>query len=231
MTATERLPARDLVDVRLSDAFAKGGCPVCGVRARSERAILDSIIAERVLDVGFRATLERKEGFCGRHTRELLVADRAEGGILGSSILYGAILERRLFLVRDAVRAKGRGLRARLSLARRRPPCLACAQGASAVETALARAAERSRDPVWAAAMAEAPFCLDDFLDLWAVAAAEPAFEVVLRRQVERMEDLRVRLDGYVEHSSHDRRQGMTDRERTAADEAAALLGGRQDRG
>jgi Family of unknown function (DUF6062) len=221
-----KLPARDIVDVRLSDAFAAGGCPICGVRARSERSILASIIDERVLDVGFRATLERTEGFCRRHSRELIAVDRASSGILGSSILYGAILERRLALIRDAAKTKGRGLRARLGLARKRPPCIACSNGASAVETALGRAADRSRDPLWAATMAEAAFCFDDFLALWTAAASEPAFEAIRRRQLERLEDLHFRLDGYVDHSSHDRRQLMTDRERTAADEAAGTLGG-----
>lgn len=96
------LPARDLLDVRLSAAFAAGGCPICGVRARSERGIIDSILSERVLDVPFREGLERREGFCQRHLRELIVADRAGSGtILGSSILYGAMLARRLDLIRD----------------------------------------------------------------------------------------------------------------------------------
>ena len=44
--------------------------------------------------------------------------------------------------------------------------------------------------------------------------------EPVARRQVERFEDLRRRLDGYAHNSSHDRIQLMTDEERTAADEA-----------
>ena len=74
------LPAHDIVDIRLSDAFAAGGCPVCAVRSRSERAMLDSIIAEHVLDIPFRADLERKRGFCRRHVRELVAADRRGSG-------------------------------------------------------------------------------------------------------------------------------------------------------
>ena len=66
--ATSDLPARDIVDVRLSAAIADGGCPVCVVRARSERAMMDSIIAQHVLDIGFRGELERTQGFCRRHT-------------------------------------------------------------------------------------------------------------------------------------------------------------------
>ena len=140
------------VDVRLSEAIStcgcrhRGGCPICAVRARSERAMLDTIIAERVLDIPFRESLERTQGFCRRHVAELVLADRrGPGGILGSSILYGAMLDRRLEALRGALGRGaarcGRGWRA----ARKRPPCLACNQGASAVETALGRLVERAR--------------------------------------------------------------------------------------
>jgi Family of unknown function (DUF6062) len=228
-SAGSELPARDIVDVRLSAAIAGGGCPICAVRARSERAMMDSIIAQHVLDIGFREELERSQGFCRRHTRELILADRrGPGGTLGSSILYGAMIERRLEVIRGALGARGRSLRVRLKLARRRPPCVACVQGQGAVETALGRSAERSSDPDWADALATAAFCLDDFLELWAVAGDDAAFRPVAERQVARMRDLRHRLDGFVDHSSHDRRHLLTDLEAAATDEAADLLGGRR---
>jgi hypothetical protein len=225
--AGSELPARDIVDVRLSAAIAQGGCPICVVRARSERAMMDSIIAQHVLDIGFRGELERSQAFCRRHTRELILADRrGPGGTLGSSILYGAMIERRLDVIKGAVGAKGRWLRVRLRVARKRPPCVACTQGQSAVETALARLAERSADAAWADATAEAAFCLDDFLELWNVAGGNDDFRPIAERQVARMRDLQHRIDGFVDHSSHDRRHLMTDRETTATDEAADLLGG-----
>jgi hypothetical protein len=221
------LPARDIVDVRLSAAIEAGGCPICVVRARSERAMLDSIIAEHVLDIPFRAELERKKGFCRRHLRELVEADRrGTGGILGSSILYGAMLERRLEVLRGAIGSRGRGLRTRLNVARKRPPCVACEQGASGVETALGRLVQRSHDSDWAAATAEAPFCVDDLIALWTVAGDDAAFEPVARRQLARLDDLRIRLEGFVDHSAHDRRHRLTDLERGAAREAADVLGG-----
>ena len=221
------LPATDIVDVRLLDAMGIGGCPVCAVRARSERTTMATIINERVLDLSFRADLERKTGFCRRHVAELVVTDRREtGGILGSSMLLSAVIDRRIGGLRGAVGSRGRSLRVRLTLARRRPPCLACSQGAAAVQTALVRLAERGRDRAWAKTMATAPFCLDDFLALWATAGSDPAFEPVARAQLERFEALRQRLDGYGHHSSHDRRHLLTDRERDAADEAAGALGG-----
>jgi len=224
---TAELPAHDLVDVRLSDAFSLGGCPVCVVRARSERAALDSIIAEHVLDIPFRADLERKRGFCRRHTRELIAADRrGSGGILGSSILYGAMLERRLELIRGVVGSKRRSRKTRLDLSRKRPPCLACEQGVSAVEVALGRLVQRAGTPGWADVIADAAYCVDDLLALWAVAADDVPFEPIARRQLARLEDLRTRLDGFVDHSAHDRRHLQTDHEAKAAREAAEALGG-----
>jgi hypothetical protein len=219
--------AEDIVDSRLLDAMRQGGCPVCAVRARSEKATMDAIINERVLDIGFREDLERKQGFCARHVSELVPTDRREtGGILGSSMLLSAVIDRRLDVLRGAV-ASGRGrIRLRRPAARRRPPCIACSQGATAVETALARFADRSSDAAWAETLAGTEFCLDDLLLLWAVAGSRPGFDAVARHQVARFEDVRRRLDGYAQHSSHDRLQLMTDEERTAADEATRILGG-----
>ena len=221
------LPAADIIDMRLLEAMRLGGCPACAVRARSERATMDTIINERVLDLGFRADLERKQGFCRRHVAELITTDRREtGGILGSSLLLSAVIDRRIEGLHDAVASRGRSLRVRLMVARRRPPCVACSQGAMAVETALVRFAERSRDQAWARTLADVPFCLDDFLALWSKAGSETAFTPVARAQLERFEDLRHRLEGYAHHSSHDRRHLLTDLERTAADEATRALGG-----
>ena len=52
------------------------------------------------------------------------------------------------------------------------------------------------------------------------------AFRPVAEGQVARMRDLHHRLEGFVDHSSHDRRHLMTDLEASATDEAADLLGG-----
>lgn len=234
MGALVTLPAKDLLDVRLSEAIraalASGGCPLCGVRARSERAVIESVIAERVNDRGFRGELERTGTFCRRHTRDLLLTDRAEtGGMLGSSILYWAMLRSRLEVIRPGVGTRGRNLRTRMSVARKRPPCFACSQGASAVAAAIARSVERAGDPDWADALGEAAFCLDDLVLLWSEAASTPAFDPIARRLLDRLADLEHRLEGFAHHSSQDRMHLMTDLERAAADEASRLLGGDRD--
>jgi Family of unknown function (DUF6062) len=221
------LPQHDLVDVRLVEAIRQGGCPICVVRARSERATLDAIIGERVLDIGFRAELERTVGFCRRHVAELVETDQREGGgILGASILLGAVLKRRLDEVTPAVGSSGRGLRSRVRKARRRPRCIACSQGVTAVDTAAMRFIERSHDQTWALVLSSAPFCFDDFLLVWEVAASERAMNPVVDAQSARFADLNARLEGYARHSSHDRRHLLTDDERSAAGEATDALGG-----
>lgn len=225
-SARQRPPVSDLVDVRLLDAIERGGCAICAVRSRSERATLDGIIAERVLDIGFRAGLERDHAFCRRHAAELIEADRRASGILGSSILYGAMLERRLAALRDAVGRRGRSRRTRLDAARRRPPCGVCSQGAQAVETALGRLPERAADPAWATLLGGIPFCLDDLGALITAAGDAPAFRPVVDAQLARLQDLHQRLEGYAHHSAQDRRHLVTDGERAAAQEAATLLGG-----
>ena len=224
--APEGLPSRDLVDVRLAAAIDLGGCAVCAVRARSERATLDAIIAERVLDIGFREGLEREHGFCRRHSAELLEANRQASGSLGSSILFGAIIERRIAALQAALAVRGRGRRQRLAEAGRRPPCIACGQGASGVEIALARLVQRSADEAWAAAMLEIPFCLDDLTGLLAAAGDEASFAPIAAHHLARLDDLRRRLGDFVDHSAQDRRHLLTDEERSAADEASRLLSG-----
>ncbi|MEX2184680.1 MAG: DUF6062 family protein [Chloroflexota bacterium] len=223
---TSRLLAEDVVDVRLLDAMDAGGCVLCVVRKRAERGMLETIISERVLDIGFREGLERDHAFCRRHVPGLLEADRRSSGILGASILYGAIVARRLAALREAVAVRGRRRRARLDAARARPPCLACEQGALAAETAADRLAQRCADPGWAAAIGAIPLCLDDLGAFMAATGDAASGAQVVARQLDRVGALRDRLEGFAHHSAADRRHLLTAEERAAADEAARLLGG-----
>ena len=229
--AASDLPARDIVDVRLSAAIAEGGCPICVVRARSERAMMDSIIAQHVLDIEFRGELERSQALCRRHTRELILADRrGPGGTLGSSILYGAMIERRLEVIRGAVGSRGRSLRVRLRLARRRPPCMACAQGQSAVETALARSVERSRDAAGPQRWRRRRSASTTSSSSGAWPGTTPRSGRSPSARWGGSRTCATGSSGFVDHSSHDRRHLMTDHEAQATDEAADLLGGRAER-
>ena len=172
---------------------------------------MDAIINERVLDIGFRADLERKQGFCRRHVAELR-PDRSPRDRRHPRVLDAAARA----IIDDArsgssATASGRaadGSASDFELARTRPPCVACAQGETAVETAVGRFDRAARvDPAWADALGDAAFCLDDFLAaLGPGAAPDPRSSRSAARQLARFEDLRRRLDGFAHHSSHDRR-------------------------
>ena len=203
-----------------------GGCAICHVRARAERSMLDTTVAERVLDLGFRAGLERDHAFCRRHVAALLVADRRASGILGSSILFGAMIERRAGALRTALEAHGRRRRSKLMAVRDRPGCLVCDQAAQAVATAVHRLVERCTDPAWADVTRDVPFCLDDLVLLLIQGGDDPALAAVADAQLERLGGLQARLEGYARHSAQDRRHLLTEAERSAADEAARALGG-----
>jgi hypothetical protein len=225
--AVTDLPQRDLVDVRLVAAIDSGGCAICAVRSRAESAATVAVLdGERVMDVGFRAGLERTNSFCRRHASELIVAERRTTGILSSSILYGTLLSRRVSVIRDALRSRGRGRRNRLADAAVRPPCVICSEGAGAAEVALQRLVDRSADPAWAQVIGEIPFCLDDLLVLLALAGDSGSFAPIAERQLARLADLEQRLDAYAHNSSPERRHLMTDDHRRAADDAARALGG-----
>jgi hypothetical protein len=221
------LPQRDLVDVRLVAAIEVGGCAICVVRARAESAATVAVLdGERVMDIGFRGGLERTNSFCRRHVAELIVADRRATGILSSSILYGALLRRRIAALREALGSRGRGRRRRLAVAQIRPPCVICSEGENAAGVATERLVERSADATWAAVISDIPFCLDDLVAFLAVAEDAATFAPIAERQLARLEDLERRLDQYAHNSAPERRHLMTDEQRRAADEASRVLGG-----
>jgi uncharacterized protein DUF6062 len=225
--AAAGLPQRDLVDVRLVAAIEVGGCAICAVRSRAESAaIVAALDGERVMDVEFRAGLERANTFCRRHAAALIVADRRASGILASSILYGALVSRRVAALRQAIGTRGRTRRRRLADAATRPACLVCDEGSGAVHVALQRLVDRSADPAWAAVIGDIPFCLDDLVALLDAAGDSASFAPITERQLARLDDLARRLDDYAHNNAPERRHLMTDDHRHAADDASRVLGG-----
>jgi hypothetical protein len=219
------LPQRDLVDVRLVAAIELGGCAICTVRSRAESNAVEAIVDERVMDIGFRAGLERTYGLCRRHVSEIVVAERRSSGILSSSILYEAILALRLTAIRGALAMRGRGRRKGLQDVAARPPCVVCSEGTEAAAVALSRIVQRGEDPAWAEVIGEIPFCLDDLVALMAAAGDAASFAPIAERQLARLDDLARRLDAYAHNSAPERRHLMTDEQRRAADEASRILG------
>lgn len=221
-----RLPARTGADVHLADAFAQPGCPLCRERARTEASYLESILAESVNDVPFRRALDAGRGFCAAHCRAILDADRRRSGTLGAAILLRATLVARLRDIEAAHEAGGWTRSRRMAEAARPPACPACrrlAESGAWVAEGLVRLAE---DPAWAAAAADAPFCLEHLLALMDRRTVPAWWVPVEARQLERLRDLRDRLDRFAHASAHDRSHLQTDDQRASVPEAADLLGG-----
>jgi hypothetical protein len=224
------LPARTGADVHLADAFERPGCPVCRERDRTEAAHLESILAESVNDVPFRRALDDGRGFCAAHCRAVLEADRRRSGTLGAAILLRATLVARLRDIEAAHAAGGRTRSKRWAEAARPPACPACLRVAEAGTWVVEGIVQLAEDPAWAAAVASAPFCLEHLLALLDRRSVPPWWPPVEARQLERLRDLRDRLERFAHASAHDRRHLQTDEQRASVGEAADLLGGARSR-
>jgi hypothetical protein len=221
-----QLPVRSGADINLADAFGLPGCPLCRERRRTEAAYLESILSESVNDIPVRQALDEARGFCARHARARLDADRARSGGLGASILLRATLVARLPGIEAAAGARGWSRSRRVADARRPPACPACERVATADARSVETAVRLTADDAWAAAAATAPFCLAHLLALMDVRPVPPSWARVEAGQMTRLHALRDRLEAFAHASAHDRRQLQTDDNRAAVDEAADLLGG-----
>jgi hypothetical protein len=227
LSRVAELPVHDIADGRLAEVFGLAGCPICRYATRSAGRFIDGMLDESVNDRGFRAELDEARGFCRRHTREVLIANRRHsGGTLAAAVLFVAIARVRLRELDGISSERGRSRSQRIAGARHAPACPVCAQAASAETTAAARLVQLAREPAWAETMGSAAFCVDHLLILMSRGGTSPEWRAVEAAQVTRIERLRARLDGFAHHSSQDRRHLMTDEERTSADEGATLLGG-----
>jgi hypothetical protein len=221
------LPVHSGADARLADAFAQPDCPLCRVRADRERGYVESILAEFVNDVPFRAGLERARGFCATHVHALVEADRrGSGGLLGPAILFHAVLRVRLAEVASAHAAKGRWKSKRVTEAQTPPRCQICAEVRRGDLVAAAGLAQLTADPAWAEAAASAAFCLDHLLGLMAEGPATASWTAIEARQIARLRDLDEALESFAHRSSHDRRHSITDAQRASVSAAASALGG-----
>jgi hypothetical protein len=84
MSPRSRPPAPDLVFIKLQDALAAAGCPVCRVVRQAEQRYLWGYLYEQVNDPHSREEFIAARGFCADHARALL----AFHDVLGVAILY-----------------------------------------------------------------------------------------------------------------------------------------------
>ena len=75
----------------LWDAFQEPGCPICTLLERCSFNYLDSLLYERVNDVGTRIKLRESLGFCNWHAWKCLEVSNCS---LGLGIIYDDILGR-----------------------------------------------------------------------------------------------------------------------------------------
>jgi len=69
----------------LREAMTGWGCPLCRLEARAEKAYIDSLNYERVLDIPTRDALKAARGLCAQHTRAW---QALQGSALGMAIVY-----------------------------------------------------------------------------------------------------------------------------------------------
>jgi hypothetical protein len=228
-SAASPLPIDSIGDMGLADLLGQPGCPLCRLRRDSSDRYLRALLWEGVNDIGLRERLSVGRGFCRRHAHEALAADRAQaGGSLGAAILLGSIARGRLVELRRLPTNRTRRTREAVRTASQPAACPVCEHVATAERMAVDRLLARLSNVRWREALAASELCLDDLLRTWAVATdgRHAQWPDVAAVQVQRIARLVERLDSFAHHSSHDRRHLLTETERTAADDAAALLGG-----
>lgn len=77
-------------NLRLDDAFALPGCPVCRIVLQRVAQTIETIQDELVLDPAYRERVDAAWGFCSTHASQWL----AEAQPLSTAIIYEAVLGR-----------------------------------------------------------------------------------------------------------------------------------------
>jgi Family of unknown function (DUF6062) len=225
--AMPTLPARDLDSARLADHLGQPGCPGCRERHAIVERFTEAYLYESVNDVRFRGELDAARGLCGEHVHAMLRVDRrTSGGMLGPAILLDAMLRIRESELRAVSTARGPIRARRLREAARPAACPVCREVDARLENVLRHLVRLTQEPAWADAVADADLCLEHLVAMMGTSDRPRAWDAVERRQLERLRGLRERLIAFADHSAHERRHLVTEEERAAVVETAAVLGG-----
>jgi hypothetical protein len=188
---------------------------------------IEGFMYESVNDVAFRATLDAARGFCGPHTSDVLTGGRhVTGGMVGSAILFGAVMRVREGELRAVHAAGGLSRGRRTQDALRPPACLVCAESASVDAAAVTSLLRLAREPEWAAAIGDAALCLEHLTALMAASGRPPGWNSIEDRQLARVGALRELVQAFAHNASHDRQHLTTEEQTAAPAQAAAFLGG-----
>jgi len=92
---TIALSEKDIISIKIEDAFKKEGCSICTLIKEGEYRYFDSLLYEFVNDQYVREGLRRSKGFCNYHAWRLLEVSNqiiGEGGA-GIGIIYRDLLD------------------------------------------------------------------------------------------------------------------------------------------
>ena len=220
--------------IRLLDACAQPGCPVCRCVARDSRHQLDALLYEHVTDPATRQRLRAIGGFCNWHTWMLL---DIHGARSGAAILCDDLLGRLIEQLRRDTGTTARrrswllasGWRARARVERRRAACPVCVDAAAAerryLEALLAAAADAELQLAYARSDG---LCGPHALRAMALDAGGAPGSWLAARTADKWARLRGDLARFVSKHDYRNREPFTAAEAAACERALeALSGGR----
>lgn len=215
-------------DDALVSALTASGCPLCAHVATIGPQYLDSLLYQHTTDRAYRDRFVEGGGFCTRHVRAAVEADRAGNGdgVGGGIFLRSQLAARRRALERAAGFRAARRIR---DAVRPAWDCPVCENEVTLASSAAERlVGHATGDAAWRDWVTTAQWCLVHLGDLLAVGAGSGGDVVTdLRaRQLQSMADIEARLDALAHDSSHGRRAQLTPEVRASVGEAADLLAG-----
>jgi Family of unknown function (DUF6062) len=218
--------------VRLLEACAGAGCPVCRCVTQDSRRHLDGLLYEQVTDPETRRRIRRSAGFCNWHTWMLL---EIQGSRSGAAIIYEDLLGRLVERVRRDAEAPARrgswltayGRRAKRGRARLRETCPACEEAAGAerryLETLLAGDGDAELQLAYARSQG---LCGAHLLRAIELAAGRPGTAWLVARTIAKWARLRDDLARFVSKHDYRNQEPFTATEAEACERAFEILSG-----
>jgi hypothetical protein len=218
-------------DEALVDAVVGPGCPLCAYVARIGPQYLDSLLYQHTTDRAYRDRFVAGGGFCARHVRAAIEADRSGNG---DGVGGGIFLRSQLAARRRALGSAG-GFRAAKRIRDATRPawdCPVCENERTLAASASQRLVGHvASDADWRYWVTQAPWCLVHLGVLLAVAAdaGGDTLSDLAERQAQLMADIESRLDALAHDSSHGRRDQLNPAVRASVGEAADILAGEDE--
>jgi len=195
------------LQLELRAAMASQGCPLCRLATKAERAFVDSLNYERVLDLGTRDALKASRGLCDQHSR---FWQHVQGSALGVALVYRISL---LDLLRDTeadkvqagpvFRRRGRASTAASRLVAE-APCPACTIGDDTSARFGGQLLVDIRDAdVQALLVACGGLCLPHLRQVLTLKGAERVYELLMRAQRQAWAQLTGELEEFIRKNDY----------------------------